>query len=89
MDRLHGPLEESGRGSPQEEDVQEQDAFASCGGVATGRGVQKSVPALWRREAAPPGLRAVRLVWRSPSPRYRLSQNRVRPCRMASPGPSS
>ena len=72
MDRLHGPLEESSRGSPQEEDVQEQDAFASCGGVASQRGTEKSVPTLWRHQAASPGLRAVRLVRRTSSPRYRL-----------------
>ena len=74
MDRLHAPLEESGRGSPQEEDIQEQDAFASRCSMAPERGTTEPVPALWRGKAAPPGLRAVRLVRRPPSPRYRLSR---------------
>lgn len=88
MDRLHGPLEESIRsrspngGSPQEEDIQEQDAFASRCGVASGRGAAEPVPALRRGKAAPSSLRAVRLVRRSPSPRYRLGQSR-----MATSGP--
>ena len=89
MDRLHGPLEESSRGSPQEKDVQEQDAFASCSCMASQRGAAKRVPTLWRREAASPGVRTVRLVRRSASPRYRLSQNRVRSSQMAKTGPGS
>ena len=87
MDRLHAPLEESGCGSPQEEDIQEQDAFASRCSMALGRGAAEPVPALRRGKAAPPGLRAVRLVRRPPSPRYRLSRKRERSCPMAITGP--
>ena len=93
MDRLPSPLEESIRsrspngGSPQEEDIQEQDAFAPSRGMAPGRGATELVPALWRGKTAPPGLRAVRLVRRSPSPRHRLSRKRERPCPMAITGP--
>lgn len=88
MDRLRGPLVESIRsrspngGSPQEEDIQEQDSFAPRCGVASRRGATESVPPLRRSKAAPPSLRAVRLVRRSPGPRYRLGLGR-----MATSGP--
>lgn len=78
MGRLHAPLEESSCGSPQEEDIQEQDAFASRGGMASERGASEPVPTLRRSKAAPPGLRPVRLVRRPSSPRHRLSIDRRR-----------
>ena len=76
MGRLHAPLEESSCGSPQEEDIQEQDALASRGGMAPERGTSKPVPTLRSGEAAPPGLRPVRLVRRPSSPRHRLNIDR-------------
>jgi len=40
--------------------------------MAPERGTSKPVPTLRRGEAAPPGLRPVRLVRRPSSPRHRL-----------------
>lgn len=71
-------LEESSCGSPQEEDIQEQDEIASRSSVAALGTTTEPVSSVQRREAAPPGLRSMRLVRRPSSPRHRLNIDRRR-----------